>query len=154
MNRFSGGGSSSINIYNINYEQTVQGYSKGLKVNDKIKEQNTEILAQSEELQTANDKLIELDQFKEELTGMIIHDLKNPLNAIIGLSENDIVKQSGKQMLNMIMNILDVNKFENTEIKIQTSNTSVNEVSKSALQQVDLLYHQKSIKLINRIQNY
>ncbi|MCD4834709.1 MAG: GAF domain-containing protein [Bacteroidales bacterium] len=119
-----------------------------------IELQKEEISSQAEELQTANDKLIELDQFKEELTGMIIHDLKNPLNAIIGLAESDIVKQSGKQMLNMIMNILDVNKFENTEIKIQTSNTSIYELSKLALSQVDLLYHQKSIKLINRIQNY
>ena len=121
---------------------------------NKIKEQNDEILAQSEDLQAANDKLIELDQFKEELTGMIIHDLKNPLNAIIGLAESDIVKQSGKQMLNMIMNILDVNKFENTEIKIQTSNTSIYEVSKLALSQVDLLYQQKNIQLINHIQNF
>ncbi|MFC2104706.1 tetratricopeptide repeat protein [Bacteroidota bacterium] len=119
-----------------------------------IEEQNAEIKAQSEELQTANEKLLELDKYKEELTTMIIHDLKNPLNAIIGLSENDVVKQSGKQMLNMIMNILDVNKFENTEIKIQTSNTSIYELSKLALSQVDLLYHQKSIQLINHIQNF
>lgn len=119
-----------------------------------IELQKEEIFSQSEELQAVNDRLLELDKYKEELTTMIIHDLKNPLNAIIGLSENDIVKQSGKQMLNMIMNILDVNKFENTEIKIQTSNTSVYELSKLALSQVDLLYHQKSIKLINRIQNY
>ncbi|MBU8892145.1 MAG: tetratricopeptide repeat protein [Bacteroidales bacterium] len=121
---------------------------------NQIKEQNAEIQAQSEEIQTANEKLIELDKFKEELTAMIIHDLKNPLNAIIGLAESDIVKQSGKQMLNMIMNILDVNKFENAEIQLQTSNSSVHEVSKSALSQVDLLYHQKSIKLINHIQNF
>ena len=32
------------------------------------------------------EKLLELDNFKEAMTGMIVHDLKNPLNAIIGLS--------------------------------------------------------------------
>ncbi len=144
--------------YHLNILGTIAAYTAIALENSSalqhIEEQNAEIQAQSEELQAANDKLLELDKYKEELTTMIIHDLKNPLNAIIGLSENDIVKQSGKQMLNMIMNILDVNKFENTEIKIQTSNTSVYEVSKLALSQVDLLYHQKSIKLINHIQNY
>ena len=122
--------------------------------NSKLHSSNEEIHAQKEELQSANERLIELDQFKEEMTGMIVHDLKNPLNIIIGLAENNIVKQSGKQMLSMITNILDVNKFENTEIQLQTSNYSVYKVSKSALQQVDLLYQQKNIQLINHIQNY
>ncbi|MFC2104705.1 two-component regulator propeller domain-containing protein [Bacteroidota bacterium] len=120
----------------------------------RIKEQNTEIQAQSEELMVTNERLIELSRFKDEMSGMIVHDLKNPLNVIIGLAQNETVKQSGKQMLNMIMNILDVSKFENTKIQLKTSNNSIYEVSKSALQQVDLLYQQKNIELINRIQNY
>ncbi len=126
-----------------------------------IEEKNTELLCrneeiktQAEEIKTKNEKLRELDRFKEEMIGMIVHDLKNPLNSIIGLSENDIVKQSGKQMLNMIMNILDVQNFENAEIQLNTSNKSISEVSKSALQQVNLLYKQKNIKLENNIQNY
>ncbi len=40
--------------------------------------------AQNEELQHINAKLKELDRLKETLTGMVVHDLKTPLAAILG----------------------------------------------------------------------
>jgi len=115
---------------------------------------NEEIQQQAEELQTVNDKLKELDTFKETMVGMIVHDLKNPLNSIIGLAENETVRQSGKSMLNMVSNILDVQKYEDTEIHLQISNYSISEILDTALQEVNLLYEQKNLKLINNIKNY
>jgi len=109
---------------------------------------------QKEEIEIVNEKLRELDQFKEEMTGMIVHDLKNPLNSIIGSAENDTVKQSGKQMLNMVMNILDVQKYEETEIKLKKASFSIYLIAQSALEQVILLYEQKSIKVENYISDY
>ena len=88
------------------------------------------------------------------MTGMIVHDLKNPLNSIISLAESDTVRQSGKQMLNMVMNILDVQKYEETEIKLQKLSFSINLISESALNQVNLLYQQKSITVENYISDY
>ena len=40
--------------------------------------------AQNEELQHVNAKLREIDRLKETLTGMVVHDLKTPLAAILG----------------------------------------------------------------------
>lgn len=134
---------------------------KFLESQQKIKEQKAELEQQTEEIRTqaeqleiSNDRLIEVSAFKEDMTGMIIHDLKNPLNTIINLADNEIVRQAGNQMLNMIMNILDVYKYENTEILVKTSNCCLFEISKSVLQQVNLLYEHKNIKLINHINNY
>ncbi len=45
--------------------------------------QKEEIEAQAEKLKITNKKLIELDQFKQGMTNMIVHDMKNPLNSII-----------------------------------------------------------------------
>ena len=115
---------------------------------------NKILAGQKAEIEEKNIKLNELDKFKEDMTGMIVHDLKNPLNSIIGLSENNIVKQSSKEMLNMVTNILDVHKYEDAEIKLSISNNSIYEISKTAIQQVDFLCGQKNIKLDNRIRNY
>ncbi len=124
------------------------------EINISLLDKNEEILIRAEELKTVNIKLQRLGKFKEEMTGMIVHDLKNPLNSVISLAENDIVKQSGKQMLNIVMNILDVQKFEDAEIQLKLTNNSIFEVSKAAIYQVKLLYEQKNIKIKNQIENY
>jgi len=100
------------------------------------------------------EKLLELDNFKEAMTGMIVHDLKNPLNAIIGLSSMNqddelmqMVNTAGNQMLNLVLNILDVQKFENTEVKLNLSETPLLQITDEASKQVSLLIKQKKQKL-------
>lgn len=121
------------------------------KKNKELQNKNEEIVSQAREIELANKKLKELNLFKEEMTGMIVHDLKNPLNSIIGLAKSDAVKQAGKQMLNMVMNILDVQKYENAEIVLDTAIYSLNGLAESAVRQVDALLKQKSIHLKNHI---
>ena len=43
-----------------------------------LKAQSGELRAQSEKLKATNDELIQLNRFKETMTGMIVHDLKKP----------------------------------------------------------------------------
>ncbi len=141
-----------IKRINRELETTVQDRTREIQEkNYEISAQNEELKKSKDEIEIANKKLKELNLFKEEMAGMIVHDLKNPLNLIIGLAENESVKQSGKQMLNMVMNILDVQKYEQTEIKLQKANIQINLISKSALEQVYLLYEQKNIKVENLI---
>ena len=78
----------------------------------------------NKELTAAYSKLKELEQFKESMTGMIVHDLKNPLSTIISFSEQEaskneleLINSAGKQMLNMTMNILDFQKFDDSDVK-------------------------------------
>ncbi|MCK5535657.1 MAG: hypothetical protein KAI79_02460, partial [Bacteroidales bacterium] len=126
--------------------------------NEDLEQQKEEILAQTESLEDANTKLKELDQFKEGMTGMIVHDLKNPLNSIINIPlffslERQIanMKQSGKQMLNMVMNILDVYKYEDTEMVVDKSNYSLYELSQNAINEIRFLAEQKNITIENAI---
>jgi len=104
------------------------------------------------------EKLLELDNFKEAMTGMIVHDLKNPLNAIIGLSSMNpedemmqMVNSAGNQMLNLVLNILDVQKFENTSVKLNLSVASLYQLAEEACNQVSLLIKQKRQSLLNNI---
>ncbi len=128
------------------------------KANNLLLEKNEEIETQAKELKTTNNKLLELDQFKEGMTGMIVHDLKNPLNAIINASQsfslekqNASMKQSGKQMLNMVLNILDVHKYEETKMTVDKTDHSLFELSQKAINEVSFLAQQKNIAITNSI---
>jgi signal transduction histidine kinase len=94
--------------------------------NLKIRRQRDDLYKQSEKLKNANDEIKKLEAYRQQMTRMIIHDLKNPLNLIINIAEtNEISSKSGKMigklswgMLDLIMNILEVNKLENMRMKI------------------------------------
>jgi len=125
---------------------------------NEIEIQKEEIITQSEELKTTNDQLIELASFKEGMTGMIVHDLKNPLNGIINISKSysdkDKVQRMrliGKQILNLVLNILDVHKYEVSKMDVEKQNCSLAQISNNAIEDVSFLAQQKDIEIINRI---
>ncbi len=128
------------------------------KANRLLFEQKEEIENQSEELKTTNEKLVELDHFKQGLTGMIVHDLKNPLNGILNVSkshshEKQVVqmKQIGKQMLNMVLNILDVNKFEDSQMTVNKTQIALAQTANKAIAGIQFLADQKNIAIQNTI---
>ena len=116
-----------------------------------IETQKEEILTQSKELRAKNEKLIEMDHFKEGMTGMIVHDLKNPLNTILSLTKEQELQQAGEQMLNMVLNILDVQKFENAQVKIQPIDFDFQSCLNDVLQQTKFLFERKSIQIFNKV---
>mgnify|MGYP002777219917 CR=1 FL=1 len=103
-------------------------------VNQKLHEQNDRILKQQEEISKVNEHLKhqnallnELNNEKNSLMNIVAHDLKSPLNRITGLAsimelEGDLpekqqeyvklIKQATKSGSNMIIDLLDVNAFE------------------------------------------
>lgn len=118
------------------------------KIKERTSELNhlvEELNQQTEELKIINERMKVLDDFKEGMTGMIVHDLKNPLNIILGLGEKEEVVQAGKQMLNMVQDILDVQKFENTNFQLYLANAHLQSVVMQAVSEVNLLIWRKSI---------
>jgi len=86
-------------------------------------------------LETRNTTLVKLNQEKNEFLGIVAHDLKNPLFAILGLSEEilesfdnlskeevieytKIIQDSSHKMFQLIVNLLDVNAIESGKINI------------------------------------
>jgi len=86
--------------------------------------------------------------FKEAVTGMIAHDLKNPLSVIIN-NEAEIpsTKQMASQMLHLVNNMLDVHKFESTEVKLNLTRVNLNVLFQKITEQVRPLLSKKNIKL-------
>lgn len=127
------------------------------QANEALLEKNNLVAQQKEELHLMNEKLIALGEFKEAMTGMIVHDLKNPLNAIIGLSNQltdtdrsklpQMINQSGLTMLNMVLNILDVQKFEASEVQVQPDSQALIRLANTAHQDVLFLLEQKNLQV-------
>ncbi len=128
-----------------------------------IRQQNTELARQKEKiesqalsLESTNKKLRQLDRFKQDMTSMIVHDLKNPLNVILNVEMTGdagvrlkMLKQTGRQMLNLVMNILDVHKYEAVKMTVEKTLHRFEEIAGDAAGQVAGLAERKGI-ILNR----
>lgn len=116
------------------------------------KRKDNKILAeQKHEIETINSKLVELDRFKQTMTGMIVHDLKNPLNTILSRPSDERIKQQARQMLDMVINLLDIQKFENASMKIEPSANLLALAVNNAIEQIILPATDKNIEIQNTI---
>ena len=120
----------------------------------RLKNRSNKIIQEkSDELERSNKELKELSEFKRGMTNMIAHDIKNPLNSIIGLSNklgekvgNDISK-AGEAILRLITNMLDIEKFEDTKPTLSLERTRLSDLIAEAKLAVELLLYDKSIQL-------
>ncbi|MBE9468404.1 MAG: HAMP domain-containing histidine kinase [Bacteroidetes bacterium] len=124
---------------NLKLEQIVTQRTKEIAM------QKEEIQTQAEELQIKNTNLIDLDKFKKLMTDTVIHSLKNPLNHIIGTTNDKAIRQSGYNMLNIILNILDINKAQTTNLNVNLNKQDVDDLIDSAILQVKYLTEQKNL---------
>lgn len=70
-------------------------------------EYNKQVIQQQAELKNANEKLKELNQSKDRILGIVVHDLRSPVAAIrsltdLFLEEDNIDPKSGREFMEMI----------------------------------------------------
>ena len=103
----------------------------------KVIEKNYEILFEQ------NRRITKLMAHKERLSNIVVQELINPLKSIASLSqksisqeESDFVNKEGKKMLNLVYNILDIQKFEDEKMVLNRLPWNLSELVNGALKEV------------------
>lgn len=118
------------------------------KSNKKLAEQKVEIETQKSKLENVNHELVKLDTFKKSMSSMLAHDLKNSLSSILHFSKSKPVIKATYSMHQLIMNFLDVNRFEDTAMRLDKEPHFLSKIVEEASVQNKLLADYKSIKLV------
>lgn len=119
-----------------------------------LKEKNRNLKKTLEELSIANDKAQESDKKKTEFIQNMSHEVRTPLNAIVGfsqmlatesdtnLSEEDrkqisqIINTNSEILNTIITNILDLTSIESGRYTIKKNAVNINDLCKSAIESV------------------
>ncbi len=122
-----------------------------------------------EKLRTANAQLKEASEHKSVFLANMSHELRTPLNAIIGFSELMLdakesqfddatqrrflsqVHTSGKHLLGLINDILDLSKVEAGQMELRLQTVEVAQVVEQVVDTIEPLASQKSIRVVAEV---
>lgn len=110
-------------------------------------------------------RLRELEALRDDLTHMIVHDLRTPLTSVItGMQTvemsgglNALQQQclrlalaGGQTLVGMINDVLQVSKMEDGSLRLDYQNLAPTDLVESALAQIEILAGAKGVSLIRR----
>jgi signal transduction histidine kinase len=106
--------------------------------NYRILEQKDLTEKQSEKLREAYEEIKRLETFRQQMVQMMIHDLKNPLNVILNITDSEeipvkprnTIRQISYEMLDLILNLLEVQKFKELKMRVEYENINLNSLLK------------------------
>ncbi len=128
-----------------------------------LRQANAELDGKVDELAQLNLQLYELNQIKSEFLANMSHELRTPLNSIIGFSEvlhgidslNDKqkryaenIQKSGRVLLEMINDILDLAKLEAGKMDVRPSELHIDQLVAAHCDMVRSLTEDKNIDLV------
>jgi signal transduction histidine kinase/CheY-like chemotaxis protein/HAMP domain-containing protein len=137
------------------------------KQNNQIKHQNDTLIKlhndlreQAEELERQKEKAEESTRIKSQFLASMSHELRTPMNSILGLTELilekanledknrerlEVVLNSGKRLMNLINDILDLSKIEAGKMEIRYEDVILDEVIEEVSASVTPLVNKKGI---------
>ena len=137
----------------------------GMFYYDEISQLNNELVNIQRELAKKNKQLDELNNLKNLFLGIAAHDLRSPLGVILSYSElmmdapaslceeerNDLIRRvykTGKFMLGLVNNLLDIANIESGKLELELSNEDIAGVITSSIEMTSLFARSKSIDLL------
>ncbi|MCE1227851.1 MAG: PAS domain S-box protein, partial [Geobacteraceae bacterium] len=163
---------AQLKLQQLHQEELVQQRTMELMERSRELQENQQALMnivddlnqKTEELEQANARMQELDQLKSLFIASMSHELRTPLNSIIGFSsilkdewlgpvnpeqkENlATILRSGKHLLNLINDVIDVSKIEAGKIEIRFEVFDLYDLLKEAVQYIEHDIHEKGLQL-------
>jgi signal transduction histidine kinase len=127
-----------------------------------------QVSVQTAELRKTNAELAHAVRLKDEFLASMSHELRTPLNAILGIAEGlldqfygslnerqirsvQLVEHSGRHLLALINDILDVSKIESGELMLEKETVPVSSICAGSLQFIKLAASKKNITVHSEI---
>ncbi|MFZ6012255.1 MAG: ATP-binding protein [Bacteroidota bacterium] len=132
------------------------------EANETITSMHQEVEKQKNEILQKNDELLSLNNEKNNLIGIVAHDLKSPLNQIKGLlsimkvtaqpgdetcNYITMMEQSTTRLTDMIAKILDVEAIESKQLNLIMEKTDVAAMLAQTIERFKLVAQEKNITL-------
>ncbi|GAB1538924.1 hypothetical protein NUACC21_15890 [Scytonema sp. NUACC21] len=128
------------------------------------KQAEAQLQQTNEQLANANMELARATRLKDEFLANMSHELRTPLNAILGMSEGfqegvfgsinerqtkaiGIIERSGRHLLELINDILDLSKIESGKLELQIGDVSVSRLCDISLTFIKQMALKKNIHL-------
>jgi signal transduction histidine kinase len=137
------------------------------EANETITHMHQEVEKQKNEILRKNEELLILNNEKNNLIGIVAHDLKSPLNQIKGLlsimkltatnlTEEtlmyiDMMEKSSGRLSDMIAKILDVEAIESKKLNLVMEEINLGEILQSLADRYTLASEQKQITICRQI---
>jgi signal transduction histidine kinase len=134
-----------------------------MSAQEQLKDANVTLDRKVDELARANMALYESNRLKSDFLATMSHELRTPLNSILGFSELMLanpqlpekqrrwagnIQSSGKQLLALINDLLDLAKIEAGKMEVRPEVVSVADVAEGLLAMFRPLAEKKNIDLI------
>ncbi|MBN2079744.1 MAG: response regulator [Spirochaetes bacterium] len=120
------------------------------------------------ELERKNMRLLDLDRMKDDLLAAVSHELKTPLNGIIGLTESmrerrvggatgedyavlDMINASGRRLAVMVNDLLDYSRLKYREAPLDRKPVALYMIADLVIELTRPLAGMKSLEIINAI---
>ncbi|MBN2003278.1 MAG: PAS domain S-box protein [Anaerolineae bacterium] len=120
------------------------------------------VIARTADLSRANVELERAARLKDEFLASMSHELRTPLNAVLGLSESlqeevygplnekqlrslQRIEESGRHLLALINDILDVSKIEAGKVTLDITTVAVESVCQASLRMIRQNAHKKQL---------
>ncbi len=151
-----------------NYKQKKKASELLVKQNKEIERQNLRIEKKNRSLESKNKDLIDLNLEKNNVLGIIAHDLRSPMNHIIGLTSImeygkeslnsdqaqslDMISDTSVRMREMINRILDINAMDNKELNLQLESVNITKLLQKVIKQFIDSANKKNIVIESSLQ--
>lgn len=147
---------NAIRLYNIEVKLT--------EFHQQIQEKNEIIVNQKQQIEIQNQKLIEVFRLKSQFLATISHELRTPMNAIIGFSQlllrpkcGTISKQqkdmlerilnNGKNLLMLVNEVLDYSKLQAGKLELRPEKFDLERLVKITVAEMQSLAEAKRLDL-------
>jgi signal transduction histidine kinase len=148
------------------FEQLATAFNRMLRtlmsIQEELRQANVNLDGKVDELAQVNMRLYEMNQLKSEFLATMSHELRTPLNSILGFSEVlagiesmddrqkryvQNIQKSGKTLLEMINDILDLAKIEAGKMDIRLTEFRIHQIVAAQADMVRPLAERKNIDI-------